>query len=522
MPHAFPMPRVYSYTRFSTPEQATGDSQRRQTQAAQAYATEHGLELDTSLSIADLGVSAFRGGNLDASAGLGRFMEAAEQGLVEPGSTLLLESLDRLSRATARRAVRVLEDLVDAGVRVVTLSDGQHYDTERLDKDPMAFMVAYMVAVRAHEESATKGRRVAAAWAEKRRKVRAGESPRLTRRAPAWLRSDGDGWAVDAARAAVVRRVYAMTLAGDGEHKIAEQFNREGLAPLGRGKQWHRSSVSKLLRNSAVIGQLTPGRIEHTAAGRRRVLEEPIANAFPAIIKETDWAAVRSLKDGHANAGRGRGAARPLANVFGGLARCPVCMSAMTRVTKGARGKAGRPKLVCTKAKAGAGCAYRGVPLDEVEAALFAKAGWLIDSIPAGDAGGKLDRAAEELAGTIAGLGDHYRDLAEAVEVTGTSRASAERLARLGAEIDTAEAELAAVDERRRLVDGGLVRERAYTLGGAIDAFDGGPREPINAAMKVLFDGVTIDYIKGNLVFHWRQGGATVMPYAFGFTDEER
>jgi DNA invertase Pin-like site-specific DNA recombinase len=48
--HAFPVPRVYSYTRFSTPEQASGDSYRRQLDAAKAWAAKEGLVLDESPS----------------------------------------------------------------------------------------------------------------------------------------------------------------------------------------------------------------------------------------------------------------------------------------------------------------------------------------------------------------------------------------------------------------------------------------------------------------------------------------
>jgi DNA invertase Pin-like site-specific DNA recombinase len=514
------VPRVYSYTRFSTPEQAEGDSPRRQEAAAQAYAERHGLVLDSRLSISDLGVSAFMGANLDPQAGLGKFMDAVRAGLVEPGSILLLESLDRLSRAKPRAAVRLLEDIVDAGITVATLSDGQQYTAERLDSDPTAFMVAFMVALRAHEESAIKGRRVAAAWAEKRRKVRAGEAKRLTKRAPAWLRPEGDWWAVDEEKAATVRRIYRMTLDGMGEHKIAETFNREGVPVLGRGNGWQRSSVAKLLRNPAVIGQLVPGRIEHRDRRKVRVKEEPIEGAFPPIIERADWLAVRALKDGHAPAARGRGAGAPLANILGGLAQCPICGSAMTRVSKGKRKKAGKPKLVCTRAKRGAGCDYHGVPLDRVEAAVVGKGAWLVDNIPAGERGGELDAQAEELAGRIAGLEEHLRDLSEAVERTGPSRASAERLAKLGAEIDTAKADLEAVEERRRCVDGGLIRERAYDFASAAQEFDGEHREALNAALRVLFDGVTVDYPRGQLVFHWRQGGESVVPYEFGFKAE--
>ncbi len=39
-------PRVYSYIRFSTPEQKKGDSLRRQTEAAEEWAKAHGLPFD--------------------------------------------------------------------------------------------------------------------------------------------------------------------------------------------------------------------------------------------------------------------------------------------------------------------------------------------------------------------------------------------------------------------------------------------------------------------------------------------
>lgn len=55
-------PKAYSYIRFSTPEQAFGDSQRRQFEKAKQYAALHGLDLSEE-SYADLGVSAFYGRN---------------------------------------------------------------------------------------------------------------------------------------------------------------------------------------------------------------------------------------------------------------------------------------------------------------------------------------------------------------------------------------------------------------------------------------------------------------------------
>jgi DNA invertase Pin-like site-specific DNA recombinase len=88
---------AYSYLRFSTPEQAKGDSRRRQLAMAERYAAEHHLRLDKHLSFRDLGVSAFRSKNAKEGA-LRAFLEAIEHNLVPQESVLLIESLDRLSR----------------------------------------------------------------------------------------------------------------------------------------------------------------------------------------------------------------------------------------------------------------------------------------------------------------------------------------------------------------------------------------------------------------------------------------
>ncbi len=54
-------PRVYSYIRFSTPEQAFGDSERRQLDEVERFAKTKGMMLDSSLRMADRGLSGFHG-----------------------------------------------------------------------------------------------------------------------------------------------------------------------------------------------------------------------------------------------------------------------------------------------------------------------------------------------------------------------------------------------------------------------------------------------------------------------------
>lgn len=87
---------AYSYLRFSTPEQAGGDSRLRHLNLARTYAARHGLVLDAGLSFRDLSMSAFHRGNT-CEGGLRAFLDGVELGLLPWGSHLLVESLDRLS-----------------------------------------------------------------------------------------------------------------------------------------------------------------------------------------------------------------------------------------------------------------------------------------------------------------------------------------------------------------------------------------------------------------------------------------
>ena len=179
----------------------------------------------------------------------------------------------------------MLEDIVEHGITVVTLNDGKAYTTDSLDNDPMSLLLALLTFIRANEESATKSRRLSAAWSTKRDK--ASEKP-ITSVSPAWLRLNPatQRFEVDPGRAAIVQRVYAETLAGKGKHSIAAGLNKDHVPVFGHrgrtGKHWHRSYVAKLLASPAVIGTNVPHRIEHIAGRKRRVPLEPIlAFLFP-------------------------------------------------------------------------------------------------------------------------------------------------------------------------------------------------------------------------------------------------
>ncbi len=136
-------PKAYSYVRFSTPEQREGDSQRRQSPALRNTPNATDWSLDTKVRFEDLGVSAFRGRNAKVGLrqegkkpALAAFLERVEAGIVEKGSTLLVENLDCISRQHPRDAAHTLRRIVEAEITVVTLSDGQVYTLERWRKEP--------------------------------------------------------------------------------------------------------------------------------------------------------------------------------------------------------------------------------------------------------------------------------------------------------------------------------------------------------------------------------------------------
>src|SRR5262245_31031475 len=202
-------PVAVSYLRFAHPEQARGDSLRRQTDLRDAWLERNRVKLDTSLTLQDKGVSGFTGehrSNPDRHA-LAAFLKQVEAGRVPRGSYLIVENLDRLSREHILPALTLLLNLIQAGVCVVQLSPTELvYDDKA---DPVQLMMAIMELSRGHGESRMKSERVGAAWKEKKRRAAADLSP-LTARAPAWLRLVDGEWEVDGRAAETIRRIYHM------------------------------------------------------------------------------------------------------------------------------------------------------------------------------------------------------------------------------------------------------------------------------------------------------------------------
>ena len=321
-------PKAYSYLRFSTADQIRGDSFRRQTELARTWCEKTGVPLVDNYR--DLGVSAFRGLNADKGA-LKAFLDRVESGVIEPGSYLIVESLDRLSRTDITFALQMFLGLINAGIVVVTLADQRVYDRERInDGNFTDIIISLTILSRANEESRIKSSRLCAAWANKRE--RAGVE-KMTARCPSWLRMkpDKSGFELIPEKAALVRRIFEMTAAGKGQIHIAKVFTLENVPCMTEGAQrWYANTVANILRSRAVIGEFQPSKM----IGGKRSLLDGVPDYFPAAVPMDLYAAVQRLHRVRPSY-RGRGQTNPIASLTYNV----MTGNRMMRVSKGQKKK---------------------------------------------------------------------------------------------------------------------------------------------------------------------------------------
>lgn len=308
----------YSYVRFSTPEQLRGDSLRRQLTLGRGWVERHPDHyLDESLRLQDLGVSGFRGRNRTEGA-LAGFIKAVESRRVKPGSVLLVESLDRLSREEVEEALELFLKIIRLGIVIVTLAPPET-EFRKGHLDMTKLILAILVMSRAHEESATKSLRLSEMWAAKRAKIR---ERKMTAVAPGWLELNEDKteFVPIAVHTETVQMIFAWAVEGLGVRAITTRLIELKRPPMGRAKYWQQSYIPKILRNRAVLGEFTP---HQGQSGRnRKPAGETLLDYYPRIINDKVFyraqAALDKRKFDH---GLAKGHSETVRNLFTGLLR---------------------------------------------------------------------------------------------------------------------------------------------------------------------------------------------------------
>ena len=380
--------RAISLIRFSTPQQALGDSARRQDERAVAYCEANNLELVET--IRDEGKSGLHGIHRKRGA-FGRFVRRFLRGEIQV-DVFIAEAFDRFTREPVRIAQQLFLSLINGdesthgGLEVVTLIDGKRYTAESIDHNVGELYTSIALMLGAHMESKNKGDRIHEVWnaPNGRRNGGIGKETGLPSNIfPAWIVKTKQGPKLDKAKAVTLHRIRKL-VETKGCEQMAKLFNDEGVPTLNTRKRpgrvtpiWDKTAIHKIIRGRQVLGEQAIGRymdVKDPKSGEttfKRVLTGEVkTNAYPAVWTEEQW-----LTANHALDRRKRGVqtgrnATTYANMFGPLALCGRCGGIMK--IRG-RGRLGPFKYL--------GCSNSGVSmcrhktyhqLDKVEADLFA------------------------------------------------------------------------------------------------------------------------------------------------------
>jgi DNA invertase Pin-like site-specific DNA recombinase len=350
---------AYSYVRFSHPDQARGDSLRRQVQAAADWCRRNGVQLDTATTLHDLGKSAYTGGhrkNPDRHA-LAAFLKLVESGTVQRGSYLVIENLDRLSREHIQPALLLALNLLQAGIRIVQLKPAEMVFDETSDTLPVMMMM--MELARGHGESAIKSERVGAAWAQRRKKAREDREV-LTHRLPAWVGEHGGKLHLILARAAAVKQIFALAAGGYGHAAIVKRLTADEVPAIGASGRWSRSYVALILKDRRAMGELQPRTRDGKPDG------PPLPDYYPAVVTEDEWDAARA---GASRRRQATGRSTKHVDIFAGLVRHARDGDSYYAATRTDGGKHARVLINTASAEGRASC--YSFPLATFEAAVL-------------------------------------------------------------------------------------------------------------------------------------------------------
>jgi DNA invertase Pin-like site-specific DNA recombinase len=335
-----------SYIRFSSLEQGNGDSYRRQMGLTRTYCEQNNLTLIDEQ--ADKGVSAYKGANSDEGA-LSEIIRRAKEGHYAKGTVLIVESLDRISRQEINKALRLFLEILDSGLDIVTLSDGEkryrHDNTQLPD-----LLLSLVVMSRAHEESETKSKRISASWSNKREQARS-TGKAMTAICPNWLKMVNGKYEVIQDRAEVIRAIFILSLDfNQGSQAIATELNNQGIKPWGISQKrnktglWGKSYITKILQNPAVYGCYQPCK---KVRGKRVPTGEEFNDYYPAIVEKSVFDQNRSKRRNRKIIDTGRAASVVDYNIYRGIAFCLNCGNSLQMTSKIAKG-IGYRYMICS------------------------------------------------------------------------------------------------------------------------------------------------------------------------------
>ena len=352
------VPKVYSYRRFSSEKQSKGDSEARQNvtsyQVAIEIAKDRGMEFDTELLQGIEALSAYTAKHIERGA-FGRFLDAIEAGLVAPGSILVVDAIDRISRMKPLDGIDVvLRKIIGKGISIYT--GGTEYNADNIQNTIYGLIAAITMA---HQNSQQKSDRLKGTWIRKRE---ANQDPekrsrnRFTKWIPAWLgikvrgskkliapdlpewqhakKKEFDFEPLPGAKDAI-KTMFKLRLKGMSPAAIAGIMNQTSKwkpakhpAKRNTTQPFTEAYVRTILFNPAVIGHFRP---HMRKDGKRVPAGEKLTDYYPPVVSEELFNRVQSKRQKPLRTGP----TTHVRNLLRGLAFCPYCDAACYTVHKG-------------------------------------------------------------------------------------------------------------------------------------------------------------------------------------------
>ena len=308
---------AYSYLRFSSSEQSSGDSYRRQSSLIESFVSKHNLDLQSE-RFEDLGVSGYTGDNFTHGA-LGRFISMVNNGDIKEGSWLILESWDRFSRMGHQDSLLKALELLKKKIVIAILEPEQIFDSSNTESFTVNTIRSLVELERGNKESHMKSMRLKAVWKAKKDAALETGKP-MTSLCPAWIELKDGTFQLIPEKAEVIRTIFDLSIAGYGRRAISVYLNQHSIKPLSsKARTWHTSYIEKILSNPATYGVLVSYKLNSVDKSRKKDCEIP--DYYPAVItREQFILSVKKSKDRTVQRGVSR--LGVVNNLFSGLLRC--------------------------------------------------------------------------------------------------------------------------------------------------------------------------------------------------------
>jgi hypothetical protein len=183
---------------------------------------------------------------------------------------------------------------------------------------------------------------------------------------PAWLTLSEDRTTFTLApeRAIIIRKIFEMSISGLGCYTIARQLNDQKVPAFGASGRWDQSTIDKMLRNRAVLGEHQPK--TYTAKNKKGdPYGNPIPDYYPQTVNDELFDAAQTARAQNLAKGRGR-KGKYVTNLFGKMVRCIHCESPVLF-----HSNVHRKSMICSKVLAAEGCYRVGWSYGDFENSIF-------------------------------------------------------------------------------------------------------------------------------------------------------